>query len=73
MPLEEVFQTLRCDSNGLTTKSAEERLAIFGHNKLEEKQVLAFNFSSCSSSFAFSLFSRERCFVVANGEASLSP
>ncbi|KAG2383994.1 ATPase 11 [Vigna angularis] len=40
VPLEEVFQTLRCDSNGLTTKSAEERLAIFGHNKLEEKQVL---------------------------------
>ncbi|QCD92557.1 ATPase 11, plasma membrane-type-like isoform X2 [Vigna unguiculata] len=38
VPLEEVFQTLRCDSNGLTTKSAEERLAIFGHNKLEEKQ-----------------------------------
>ncbi|XP_068501739.1 ATPase 11, plasma membrane-type-like isoform X1 [Phaseolus vulgaris] len=38
VPLEEVFQTLRCDSNGLTTKSAEERLSIFGHNKLEEKQ-----------------------------------
>jgi len=51
VPLEEVFQTLRCDSNGLTTKSAEERLAIFGHNKLEEKQVLPFNLSS---SFAFS-------------------
>jgi len=44
VPLEEVFQTLRCDSNGLTTKSAEERLSIFGHNKLEEKQVLPFNF-----------------------------
>uniref|UniRef100_I1N620 Plasma membrane ATPase n=1 Tax=Glycine max TaxID=3847 RepID=I1N620_SOYBN len=38
VPLEEVFQTLRCDSNGLTTESAEERLAIFGHNKLEEKK-----------------------------------
>ncbi|KAG5052426.1 hypothetical protein JHK87_004624 [Glycine soja] len=40
VPLEEVFQTLRCDSNGLTTESAEERLVIFGHNKLEEKKWL---------------------------------
>ncbi|KAL1338068.1 hypothetical protein AAHE18_10G184500 [Arachis hypogaea] len=38
VPIEEVFQTLRCDQNGLTTKAAEERLGIFGHNKLEEKQ-----------------------------------
>ncbi|MED6192064.1 plasma membrane H+-ATPase [Stylosanthes scabra] len=38
VPIEEVFQTLRCDHNGLTTKAAEERLGIFGHNKLEEKQ-----------------------------------
>ncbi|KEH24965.1 plasma membrane H+-ATPase [Medicago truncatula] len=42
VPIEEVFQTLRCDSNGLTTKAAEERLAIFGHNKLEEKQESKF-------------------------------
>ncbi|KAG4906813.1 hypothetical protein JHK82_055463 [Glycine max] len=38
IPLEEVFQTLRCDSDGLTTKFAQERLVIFGHNKLEEKK-----------------------------------
>ncbi|XP_054789933.1 plasma membrane ATPase 1-like [Prosopis cineraria] len=37
-PLEEVFLTLRCDRNGLTTAASQERLAIFGHNKLEEKQ-----------------------------------
>lgn len=43
MPVEEVFETLRCDSNGLTTKAAEERLAIFGYNKLEEKEVLSFS------------------------------
>ena len=58
VPLEEVFQTLRCDSNGLTTESAEERLAIFGHNKLEEKKVFRLNF--------FSLFSVERWFVFAD-------
>ncbi|GMJ04178.1 H(+)-ATPase 11 [Hibiscus trionum] len=38
VPLEEVFETLRCDKNGLTTEAAEQRLAIFGYNKLEEKQ-----------------------------------
>ncbi|KAF2316228.1 hypothetical protein GH714_041569 [Hevea brasiliensis] len=38
VPIEEVFQTLRCNSNGLTTEAAEQRLAIFGYNKLEEKQ-----------------------------------
>ncbi|KAL1291454.1 hypothetical protein AAHE18_20G201300 [Arachis hypogaea] len=42
VPIEEVFQTLRCDQNGLTTKAAEERLGIFGHNKLEEKQESKF-------------------------------
>lgn len=39
VPIEEVFQTLRCNSNGLTTEAAEHRLAIFGYNKLEEKKV----------------------------------
>lgn len=39
VPLEEVFQTLRCNKDGLTTEAAEERLGIFGYNKLEEKQV----------------------------------
>lgn len=30
---------LRCGSEGLTAESAEERLTIFGYNKLEEKEV----------------------------------
>ncbi|GLT74091.1 hypothetical protein SLA2020_459120 [Shorea laevis] len=38
VPLEEVFQTLRCSRNGLTTEAAQERLTIFGYNKLEEKK-----------------------------------
>ncbi|KAF5735515.1 hypothetical protein HS088_TW15G01022 [Tripterygium wilfordii] len=42
VPMEEVFQTLRCNPNGLTTASAEERLTIFGYNKLEEKQESKF-------------------------------
>ncbi|CAM8959154.1 unnamed protein product [Rhodiola kirilowii] len=38
VPVEEVFEALRCDRQGLTTKIAEERLQIFGLNKLEEKK-----------------------------------
>lgn len=46
VPLEEVFQTLRCDSHGLTSEAAQQRLAIFGHNKLEEKQVILLDSSA---------------------------
>ncbi|KAF3444748.1 hypothetical protein FNV43_RR14441 [Rhamnella rubrinervis] len=42
VPLEEVFQTLRCDKHGLTSEAAQQRLAIFGHNKLEEKKESKF-------------------------------
>lgn len=41
MPIEEVFESLRCSREGLTTAAADERLALFGHNKLEEKKVIA--------------------------------
>ena len=40
IPIEEVFENLRCGREGLTSEAAEERLTIFGHNKLEEKKVL---------------------------------
>eukprot|EP00475_Leptophrys_vorax_P045124 TRINITY_DN9284_c0_g1_i1.p1 TRINITY_DN9284_c0_g1~~TRINITY_DN9284_c0_g1_i1.p1 ORF type:complete len:1011 (-),score=140.54 TRINITY_DN9284_c0_g1_i1:297-3161(-) len=36
--MEEVFDQLRCTREGLTTAQVEERLKIFGHNKLEEKK-----------------------------------
>ncbi|XP_062106705.1 plasma membrane ATPase 1-like isoform X2 [Humulus lupulus] len=38
VPLEEVFQALVCNKHGLTTEAAQQRLAIFGYNKLEEKK-----------------------------------
>ncbi|CAD6220739.1 unnamed protein product [Miscanthus lutarioriparius] len=38
IPIEEVFENLRCSPQGLSTEQAEQRLAIFGPNKLEEKQ-----------------------------------
>ncbi|KAL6960707.1 ATPase 11, plasma membrane-type [Sarracenia purpurea var. burkii] len=42
IPIEEVFQNLRCDEKGLTTEAVEQRLTIFGHNKLEEKKESKF-------------------------------
>ncbi|XP_028548215.1 ATPase 11, plasma membrane-type-like [Dendrobium catenatum] len=38
IPIEEVFEQLRCSQEGLSSNSAEERLVIFGPNKLEEKE-----------------------------------
>ncbi|KAL0440776.1 UNVERIFIED_CONTAM: Plasma membrane ATPase 3 [Sesamum radiatum] len=38
IPIEEVLENLRCTREGLTTEAAQERLVIFGHNKLEEKK-----------------------------------
>ncbi|XP_072956592.1 plasma membrane ATPase 1-like [Typha angustifolia] len=38
IPIDKVFRQLKCTSDGLTTESVQERLSIFGFNKLEEKQ-----------------------------------
>ncbi|CAM6069561.1 unnamed protein product [Sphagnum tenellum] len=38
IPVEEVFSQLRCTKEGLTTEEGNNRLAIFGSNKLEEKK-----------------------------------
>ncbi|KAI5683629.1 hypothetical protein M9H77_04857 [Catharanthus roseus] len=42
IPIEEVFENLRCTKDGLTSEAAQERLAIFGYNKLEEKKESKF-------------------------------
>ncbi|GAB2219128.1 hypothetical protein Droror1_Dr00006757 [Drosera rotundifolia] len=39
IPIEEVFEQLKCSRDGLTTTEGENRLQIFGFNKLEEKKV----------------------------------
>jgi hypothetical protein len=46
IPVEEVFAQLRCTKEGLTTDEGNNRLAIFGSNKLEEKVVWAMSFCS---------------------------
>merc|ERR1712137_359085 len=38
VPIEEVFERLKCSKEGLTTSEGEQRLQIFGPNKLEEKK-----------------------------------
>nr|AUS89403.1 H(+)-ATPase 4 [Sesuvium portulacastrum] len=42
IPIEEVFENLRCSKEGLTSDGAKERLEIFGPNKLEEKKESKF-------------------------------
>ncbi|KAF5945925.1 hypothetical protein HYC85_016153 [Camellia sinensis] len=38
IPIEEVFEQLKCTREGLSSEEGEKRLQIFGHNKLEEKK-----------------------------------
>ncbi|KAL9254737.1 Plasma membrane ATPase-like protein [Drosera capensis] len=38
IPIEEVFQTLKCSRQGLTSIEGEQRIQLFGYNKLEEKK-----------------------------------
>ncbi|XP_059276494.1 ATPase 9, plasma membrane-type-like [Lycium ferocissimum] len=38
IPVEEVFQILKCSKEGLTNAEGQNRLQIFGPNKLEEKK-----------------------------------
>jgi len=45
VPVEEVFQHLKCTKEGLTSNEVQERLTLFGYNKLEEKKVLKNDFS----------------------------
>lgn len=39
IPLEEVFDNLKCTREGLSSEQVQERLDLFGYNKLEEKKV----------------------------------
>ncbi|KAL8094740.1 ATPase 8, plasma membrane-type [Apium graveolens] len=38
IPMEEVFEQLKCSKEGLSSDEGAKRLEIFGHNKLEEKK-----------------------------------
>ncbi|KAL5985457.1 Plasma membrane ATPase 4 [Asimina triloba] len=42
IPIEEVFEQLKCTKAGLTQEEGEQRLQIFGPNKLEEKKESKF-------------------------------
>ncbi|KAK4762016.1 hypothetical protein SAY87_029900 [Trapa incisa] len=42
IPIEEVFEQLKCSREGLTTAEGDQRLEIFGYNKLEEKKESKF-------------------------------
>ncbi|KEH17835.1 putative proton-exporting ATPase [Medicago truncatula] len=38
IPIDEVFDNLKCTKEGLTCEEVQERLELFGYNKLEEKK-----------------------------------
>lgn len=63
IPLEEVFENLRCSRQGLSAQQAQQRLEIFGPNKLEEKEVLLYSLRSRSSSFRVNEMLKVRGFV----------
>ncbi|XP_039028234.1 plasma membrane ATPase 4-like isoform X1 [Hibiscus syriacus] len=42
IPVEEVFEQLKCTRAGLTTEEGNQRLQVFGPNKLEEKKESKF-------------------------------
>ncbi|CAL0327815.1 unnamed protein product [Lupinus luteus] len=42
IPIEEVFQQLKCTKEGLSSEEGQKRLQIFGANKLEEKSESKF-------------------------------
>lgn len=39
IPVEEVFEKLKCTEEGLSSDEVHKRLDLFGYNKLEEKKV----------------------------------
>ena len=39
IPIDEVFEQLKCSREGLSSEEGANRLQIFGPNKLEEKKV----------------------------------
>lgn len=41
IPIEEVFEKLKCSKEGLQSDEVQARLSVFGYNKLEEKKVLS--------------------------------
>ncbi|TXG64745.1 hypothetical protein EZV62_011739 [Acer yangbiense] len=46
IPIEEVFENLKCTRAGLTSGDVKDRLDLFGYNKLEDKKVFVLYVSS---------------------------
>jgi hypothetical protein len=78
IPIEEVFEQLRCTKEGLTTDEGNNRLAIFGSNKLEEKVVQSTNssflyhFNFCFS-FQRDIWASRRSFKQMIQDVKISP
>jgi hypothetical protein len=74
IPIEEVFAQLRCTKEGLTTDEGNNRLAIFGSNKLEEKVVQSTNSSFLRHFiFCFLCWASRRSFKQIIQDVKISP
>ncbi|KAK9113879.1 hypothetical protein Syun_020676 [Stephania yunnanensis] len=49
IPIEGVFENLKCTREGLRSNEVKERLQLFGYNKLEEKKDISGNYTMRSS------------------------
>ncbi|KAK9121433.1 hypothetical protein Syun_019050 [Stephania yunnanensis] len=45
IPIEGVFENLKCTREGLRSNEVKERLQLFGYNKLEEKKDISGNYT----------------------------
>lgn len=55
IPVEEVFEQLKCSREGLSSEEGRQRLQLFGPNKLEEKKVSCKLMRDQTQIFFFSL------------------
>ena len=62
IPLEEVFEHLKCTREGLSHEAFQQRLDLFGYNKLEEIKVSGKEKIRIKETFRPYIFSRFLCF-----------
>ncbi len=72
IPIEEVFQQLRCTREGLSSEEGEERSKLFGLNKLEEKSVTSENALPPSHDFQLFWISARIWAVTTSSHMNLS-
>uniref|UniRef100_A0A803LIF9 Cation-transporting P-type ATPase N-terminal domain-containing protein n=1 Tax=Chenopodium quinoa TaxID=63459 RepID=A0A803LIF9_CHEQI len=70
VPIEEVFESLQCTRNGLSSDEVEQRIAKYGYNKLEEKKASGYIEENNAGNAAAALMARlaPKAKVLRDGE-----